>query len=79
MKKLLAILTIFAITAVAGVSFGGTQYHVYKKKGTNKCSIEMRNHKQWDSARGSGWVCLGHFSTRSSAMDLFKKKGCKKA
>ena len=77
MKKLLLALGLVSMVGT-GAAMAGTQYHVYKKKGSNKCEIDMRTHKAWRSGRGSGWVCLGHFSNRTDAQKLFKKSGCKR-
>ncbi|MCB9556392.1 MAG: hypothetical protein H6707_09840 [Deltaproteobacteria bacterium] len=77
MKKLLVVFALIAM-AFGGVALAATQYHVYKKNGSNKCEIDMRDHAQWKSGRGSGWTCLGHDTSRIDAEKIFKQAGCQK-
>lgn len=57
------------------------QYHVYKLS-HGACEVDMRSHTQFESARGTGNPCLGHFDYRMDADNLFnklvKEKACKK-
>lgn len=74
MKKL--VLACAAVLSLAGVAAANDQYHVYKKKDANKCEIDTRDHKQFESARGSGWMCIGHADYRMDAEKIQKQANC---
>ncbi len=67
MKKLLGIgLAVVGLAAIGvGVAKAGDKYHVYKYNG--HCEVDQRSHSQYDSARGSGWSCLGEYDYASDA------------
>ncbi len=63
---------------LSSVAFAGsTKYYVYKKKGTNKCEITMRDQAAFKKAKGSSWAFVGVDSTRSGAKKIAKGAGCK--
>jgi hypothetical protein len=64
------------LVGMGGVALANDQYHVYKKKDANKCEIDTRDHKQFDSARGSGWMCIGHADYRTDAEKIQKQANC---
>ena len=77
MKKVWTI-GLLAALGVTSVAFAATEYHVYRKKGSMKCEIDMRDHAKFENARGSGWICLGHDTSRIDAEKIFKEAGCEK-
>ena len=63
---------------ISGVALANDQYHVYKKKDANKCEIDTRNHEQFSSAPGSGWMCIGHADYRMDAEKIQKQANCQR-
>lgn len=52
-------------------------YHVYRKRGTMECTIDVKPHDKGSNSRGRRWICLGHFASRRSAEKLFRDAQCK--
>ena len=78
MKQLTVAVSLVAMLAMTGSAFAGTEYHVYKKKGTSKCEITTRTPDKFRKAKGSSWKFIGKDSTRSGAKKIFKSNGCTK-
>lgn len=64
------------LLATTGIALANDQYHVYKKKDANKCEIDTRDHDKFSSARGSGWMCIGHANYRMDAEKIQKQANC---
>ena len=61
------------LLGTTGIALANDQYHVYKKKDANKCEIDTRDHDKFSSARGSGWMCIGHANYRMDAEKIQKQ------
>ncbi len=67
-----------AAFVLSSVAFAGsTKFYVYKKQGTNKCEITMRDQAKFKQAKGSSWQFVGVDTTRSGAKKIAKGAGCK--
>ena len=65
-----------ALVMIAGIgmsaALAGDKYHVYKQS-NGVCEADSRDHAQYDSARGSGWTCLGEFDYLSDAQNELER------
>lgn len=77
MRSKLTALTLAATFFFSSAAYAGTKYYVYKKKGTSKCEITMRDQAAFKKAKGSSWQFVGVNSTRSGAKKIAKGAGCK--
>lgn len=76
-KTKLTALALAATFLFSSAAFAGSKYYVYKKKGTNKCEITMRNQSAFRKAKGSSWQFVGVDTTRSGAKKIAKGAGCR--
>ena len=77
MSKYIFGLALAFVMTFSSVAYARTYYHVYKKKGTSKCEITMRNPKAFRSAKGSSWKFIGKSTTRSGAKKIYRGAGCR--
>ena len=77
-KLLLFSLALFVgIPLIAPEVHSGSKYYVYKKKGSNKCELTMRDPGKFKRAKGSSWNFVGKSTSRSTAKKIGKRAGCR--
>ena len=80
MKKKLLMIT-FALFIGFPLAYSevdaGSKYYVYKKKGTNKCELTMRDPSTFRRQKGSSWKFVAKSSSRSNAKKFGKRAGCR--